>query len=300
LYPDRIVIGSEDQRSISVMHELFRPLIEQTFAAPAFLPRPENFQTVPLITTEVASAELVKYAANAFLSLKISFINEIAELSERVGGDITQVARAIGLDRRIGPRFLEAGVGWGGSCFGKDTCALLSMGTEYGVTLPIVAASRQVNYRQRERILERLQAILKILKGRSIAVLGLTFKAQTDDLRDSPALDIARRLTARGAWVRVHDPVALDKAREELASTGVTCCATAVEAAEGADAIILATDWPEYRDLPWSDLRARMRTPLVLDGRNFLDPDAVAAAGLTYEGVGRAARARRPAPVGGV
>lgn len=287
LYPDRIVIGADDQRSIAVMHELYRPLIEQTFVAPAFLPRPENFQTVPLITTELASAELVKYAANAFLSLKISFINEIAELSERVGGDISQVARAIGLDRRIGPRFLEAGIGWGGSCFGKDTCALLSIGAEYGVRLPIVAASREVNYRQRDRVIERLQSLLKILKGRSITLLGATFKAHTDDLRDSPALDIARRLSARGAWVRLHDPMALGRAARELADTGVTCCESVGEAVNESDAIVLTTDWPEYRELPWGELAASMRTPLLLDGRNFLDDAKLRASGFSYHAIGR-------------
>jgi UDPglucose 6-dehydrogenase len=287
LYPDRIVIGSDDPRSIAVMHELYRPLIEQTFAAPPFLPRPENLQAVPLITTGLASAELVKYAANAFLSLKISFINEIAELSERVGGDIGQVARAIGLDRRIGPRFLDAGIGWGGSCFGKDTCALLSMGAEYGVPLSIVAATRQVNYRQRERVIERLQQTLKILKGRTIALLGATFKAQTDDLRDSPALDIARRLANRGARVRVHDPLAVEKATRELEGTGIACSDSVAAALAEADAVVLATEWPEYRDLPWADLAASMRTALILDGRNFLDEKKLRASGFQYHGIGR-------------
>jgi UDPglucose 6-dehydrogenase len=287
LFPDRIVIGSDDGRSIAIMHELYRPLIEQTFAAPAFLPRPENFQAVPLITTELASAELVKYAANAFLSLKISFINEIAELSERVGGDIGQVARAIGLDRRIGPRFLEAGIGWGGSCFGKDTGALLSMGAEYGVALPIVAATRHVNYRQRDRVIERLQGLLKIVKGRSITLLGATFKAHTDDLRDSPSIDIARRLAARGAWVRVHDPVAASKAARELETAGVACFDSVADAVDGADALVLATEWPEYRELPWTELAATMRTPLILDGRNFLDEKKLTASGFRYHGVGR-------------
>jgi UDPglucose 6-dehydrogenase len=287
LYADRIVIGSDHPRSIAVMQELYRPLTEQTFTSPAFLPRPDSVHTVPLITTDLASAELVKYASNAFLSLKISFINEMAELAERVGGDISHVARAIGLDRRIGPRFLDAGIGWGGSCFGKDTCALLSMGAEYGVSLPIVAATREVNYRQRDRVIERLQSKLKILKGRSIALLGATFKAHTDDLRDSPALDIARRLAARGAWVRLHDPVAIGKAERELDGAGVACMDTVAAAADGADAIVLATEWPEYRDLPWSELAASMRTPLLFDGRNFLNEAKVRAAGFEYHGIGR-------------
>jgi UDPglucose 6-dehydrogenase len=161
------------------------------------------------------------------------------------------------------------------------------MGPEYGVPLPIVAATRQVNYRQRDRVIERLQSSLKILKGRSIALLGAAFKAQTDDLRDSPALDIARRLAARGAWVRLHDPVALGKAGRELDGTTVACVGSVAAAVEGADAMVLATEWPEYRELPWSELAASMRRPLILDGRNFLDACKVRAGGFQYQGIGK-------------
>ncbi|HPQ17310.1 MAG TPA: UDP-glucose/GDP-mannose dehydrogenase family protein, partial [Bryobacteraceae bacterium] len=224
LYPDRIVIGADDARALERLYALYKPVIEQTFPAPIFLPRPESLGAVPLITTDLASAELTKYASNAFLSLKISFINEIAQLAEKVGADITQIGKAIGMDARIGTRFLQAGIGWGGSCFGKDTSALIATASEYGLTMPIVSAAREVNYRQRERVIDKLLAELKILKGRAVGLLGLAFKPHTDDLRDAPALDIARRLIDRGAKVRAHDPVALDRARQDY--SGLPICYT--------------------------------------------------------------------------
>ncbi|RPI10871.1 MAG: UDP-glucose/GDP-mannose dehydrogenase family protein, partial [Acidobacteriales bacterium] len=199
LYPDRIVIGSDNPRAREMLHALYKPIVEQTFAAPKFLPRPEELAAVPLITAELASAELIKYAANAFLALKISYINEIAQLAEKVGADIAQVAKGIGLDSRIGTRFLQAGIGWGGSCFAKDTAALIATAHEYALSMPIVQAARQMNSMQRGRVVEKLLAELKILKGRTIGLLGLAFKAHTDDLRDAPSLDIARQLLERGA-----------------------------------------------------------------------------------------------------
>jgi UDPglucose 6-dehydrogenase len=287
LYPDRVVIGSEDRRAIEAMHRLYRPILEQTFAPPSFLPRPESLGAVPLIATDLQSAELVKYAANAFLSLKISYINEIANLAERVGADITQVAKGIGLDRRIGTQFLQAGLGWGGSCFGKDTAALMSTGAEYSLEMPIVAASRHVNYRQRERVVERLLEHLKILKGRCVGLLGIAFKPQTDDIRDSPALDIAARLAQRGATVKLHDPVALDRARAEVSTGGIHFCETAEAAACGADALVLVTDWSEYRELSWEAIAPTMRNRLIVDGRNFLPADRLERAGFRYVGIGR-------------
>ncbi|MDQ2948512.1 MAG: UDP-glucose/GDP-mannose dehydrogenase family protein, partial [Acidobacteriota bacterium] len=181
LYPDRVVIGSDDARSLEVLYSLYRPILDQTFTPPTFLDRPEDLGAVPLISTDLASAELIKYAANAFLALKISYINEIGQLAEKVGADITQVARGIGLDARIGTRFLQAGIGWGGSCFGKDTAALVATAAEYGLGMPIVAAAREINRRQREQVIDKLLAELKILKGRTIGLLGLAFKPHTDD-----------------------------------------------------------------------------------------------------------------------
>ncbi|MDW8091223.1 MAG: UDP-glucose/GDP-mannose dehydrogenase family protein [Meiothermus sp.] len=286
LYPDRIVVGAEDPRALEVLYNLYRPIIEQSFPAPTFAPRPERMEAVPLITADLASAELIKYAANAFLSVKISFINEIANLAERVGADITQVAKGIGLDSRIGTRFLQAGVGWGGSCFGKDTAALIATGQEYGLTMPIVQAAREVNYRQRERMVEKLQRELKILKGRTIGLLGLAFKPNTDDLRDAPALDIARRLIERGAWVRAHDPVALENARRSYPNLPIAYHEDPLALAQEADALVLVTEWSEYRKLDWKAMAQAMRRPLLVDGRNFLDRRALLQAGFHYVGVG--------------
>ena len=285
LYPDRVVIGADDARAVDVLNKLYRPLLDQTFPSPTFLPRPEGCGAVPLISTDLASAELIKYAANAFLALKVSYINEVGRLAEKVGADIAQIAKGIGLDARIGTRFLQAGLGWGGSCFGKDTAALVSTAAEYSLDMPIVRAAREVNYSQRVRIIEKLLAELKILKGRTIGLLGLAFKPHTDDLREAPAVDIARQLISRGATVRAHDPVALSRARRECADSGIVFCDEAEQLAEGADALILVTEWPQYRELAWENITARMRNPLVLDGRHCLDRQRLTRAGLHYVGI---------------
>jgi UDPglucose 6-dehydrogenase len=271
LYPDRVVIGSDDERALEVLYTLYRPILDQTFAPPPFLPRPEEMGAAPLISTDLASAELIKYAANAFLALKISYINEIGQLAEKVGADISQVARGIGLDARIGTRFLQAGIGWGGSCFGKDTAALVSTANEYSLSMPIVAAAREINRRQRERVVEKLLGELKILKGRTVGLLGLAFKPNTDDLREAPAIDIARKLIERGCKVRVHDPVAMERFQEEYGSIGAVCCLKAEEVADEADALVLVTEWHQYLELDWEALGERMRSRIVLDGRNALD-----------------------------
>src|SRR5579862_9347435 len=243
LYADRVVVGSDNTRALEVLYSLYRPILDQTFTPPTYLPRPEGIGAVPLISTDLASAELIKYAANAFLALKISYINEIGQLSEKVGADIGQVAKGIGLDARIGTRFLQAGIGWGGSCFGKDTSALVSTAGEYGLDAGIVKAAREMNRRQRERVVEKLLDELKILKGRTVGLLGLAFKPHTDDLREAPALDIARKLIERGARVKAHDPVAMERFRQENADLDVNCCATPEDVAEDADGLILVTEW---------------------------------------------------------
>ena len=198
--------------------------------------------------------------------MKISYINEIAALAERVGADIGQVARGIGLDARIGTRFLNAGIGWGGSCFGKDTAALVDTAGEYGLPMPIVNAAREANRRQKDVVIEKLLVALRILKGRTIGLLGLAFKPNTDDLREAPAIEIAQKLIDRGCKVRVHDPVAMDRFRREHPDLEVVCCPTAAEVAADADAIVLVTEWPEYRDLDWEAVAASMRTAILLDG----------------------------------
>jgi len=286
LYPDRIVLGSDDSRAVERLFQLYRPILEQTFPAPSFLPRPEDLEAVPLVTTDLASSELIKYAANSFLAMKISFINEIGRLAEKVGGDIQKVAKGIGLDSRIGSRFLQAGIGWGGSCFGKDTAALISSAAEYGLTMPLVSAAREVNYRQREYVVRRLLDELKILKGKVIGLLGLAFKPSTDDLRDSPAIDIARDLIERGAWVRAHDPVAMERARQEHPDLGISFVEEVESLALDADALVLVTEWPVYRDLPWESIAKLMRGNLVLDGRNVLDRVRLQGAGFQYVGIG--------------
>lgn len=282
-YPDRIVIGSEDEKGAEKLKELYKHLILQDFEAPEGLPRPEGMGSVPVLVCDLSSAEVIKYAANAFLALKISFINEVGHLAQKVGGDVTAIARGIGLDKRIGPAFLEAGIGWGGSCFGKDTAALVSTAHEYKLEMPIIQAARDVNYNQRAWVVDTLQETLKILKGRRIAMLGFSFKPDTDDLRDAPSLDISRLLLLRGALVRVHDPIALDNARRQYADLGVTFCQDVEDALDEAEAIVLVTHWPYYRELDWE----KINPVPVLDGRNYLDRGRLERLGFRVIGVGR-------------
>jgi UDPglucose 6-dehydrogenase len=276
------VIGADDPRTAEVLYTLYRPILDQTFQPPSFLPRPDRVGGVPLISTDLASAELIKYAANAFLALKISYINEIGQLSEKVGADISQVARGIGLDARIGTRFLQAGIGWGGSCFGKDTAALVSTASEYGLDMSIVKAARHVNHHQRERVVEKLLGELKILKGRTVGLLGLAFKPHTDDLREAPALDVARHLLERGARVKVHDPVAMNRFKKEHAGMDVVMANDAIEVARDTDAVVLVTEWPQYLDLDWESIASVMRTAIMLDTRHALDRARITRAGFRY------------------
>jgi len=282
-YPDRVVVGSENTHGIQRLSELFSPILEQNFAPPSCLPRPEGLTKVPLLVCDLTSAEVIKYAANAFLALKISYINEIARLAQRVGADATLIARGIGLDSRIGPRFLNPGIGWGGSCFGKDTAALVATARDYQLEMPIVQAARDVNYRQRTWVVDALQEGLKILKGRHITLLGFSFKPDTDDLRDAPSLDIARLLVQRGAVVRAHDPVALANAQRLYPDLGVRYCQDVSEALQGAEGIVLVTEWPLYRELEWE----KIPPVLVVDGRNFLDREKLKGLGFSVLGVGR-------------
>jgi UDPglucose 6-dehydrogenase len=286
-FPDRIVVGSDSTLALDTLEKLYQPLIDQSFDAPKGLTRPLGFAKVPFVKADLASAELIKYAANAFLSTKISFINEISELAEKVGADVQQVARGIGLDARIGSKFLHAGIGWGGSCFAKDTSALVATAREYGLSMPIIQAAKEVNARQRARIVEKLLSELKILKGKTIAILGLAFKPNTDDLRDAPALEISRRLEERGAKVKAHDPIAMPRFLLEMPDSSVVLCESALAAMTGADAVVLVTEWSEYRDLDWAVVQEVMRGRFVVDGRNFLDRAAIEGFGLRYEGMGR-------------
>jgi UDPglucose 6-dehydrogenase len=235
---------------------------------------------------------MIKYAANAFLTLKIGYANEIANICERVGAEATEVMAGIGLDSRIGARFLNPGLGWGGSCFGKDVSALLHTAREYGYNARLLEASLEVNAAQRNTVIQKLQEKLFILKGRTIGLLGLAFKPDTDDLRDAPALYVAERLLQMGARVKAYDPVAIEACRAQHPELRIRYCDTAAETAQDSDALVLVTEWNEFRDLDLADLAGRMATPVLVDGRNLFAPEAAAAAGFDYIGIGRAAHPR--------
>jgi UDPglucose 6-dehydrogenase len=287
LYPDRIVIGADSSAAIGILRELYAPLLEQTFDPPSETPRPERYTLPPLITTSTTSAELTKYAANSFLATKISFINEFAGLAEKVGADITQVARAIGLDSRIGAKFLHAGIGWGGSCFGKDTKAIMATASGYDYEMPIVKAATEVNKRQRLHVVDLLQQHLKVLRGTTIGLLGLSFKGNTDDLRDAPALTLIEHLHERGAVIRVHDPIAMESAKKLYPDLPVEYCEDALCLAMGCDAVVVVTDWQEYKQLPLAEMKKRMHGNVFLDARNLLNATDVERQGLKYVGIGR-------------
>jgi UDPglucose 6-dehydrogenase len=265
--PDRVVVGAFEEADGARVAALYEP-----FGA-------------TVVRTDVASAEMIKLASNAALATRISFVNEIANVCELVGADVEEVARGVGLDRRIGPHFLRAGIGYGGSCFPKDASALKQLAANSGYHFQLLAAVIEVNELQKRRVVQKLQAHLGSLRGRTVALLGLAFKPNTNDLREAPSLVLAPRLQAEGATVRVWDPVALEEARELL--PGAEPAATVLEAVTGADAAVVVTEWPELAGLASLEVREAMRTPLVVDGRNLLDPAEMRALGFLYEGIGR-------------
>jgi UDPglucose 6-dehydrogenase len=270
LEPDRVVIGDDGDWAGDAVVSLYEPL------------------GAPLVRTDIRSAEMVKLASNAFLATKISFINEIANVCEETGADVVEVARGMGLDDRIGPKFLQAGIGFGGSCFPKDVAALKQLAGNSGYHFQLLNSVIEVNELQKRRVLAKLHKHLGTLVGKEIALLGLAFKPNTDDMREASSLVLSARLNAAGARVRAYDPVAEAEARKLI--QGVDFKASAADAVAGADAVVLVTEWPEFGDLDFQAVAGSMRGRLVVDGRNFLDPDAVSAAGLTYEGVGRPSR----------
>jgi len=271
--PARIVLGASSERAFDVMTEIYRPLI---------------LEDTPVVKTNVKTSEMIKYASNAFLATKISFINEIANLCEAIGADVTVVARAMGLDDRIGPKFLRAGAGYGGSCFPKDTKALVKTGETAGYDLRIVKSVIAVNQDQRLRMVGKVKAALGSVRGKTVAVLGLAFKPDTDDLRDAPAVDIACALLADGAAVKVYDPVAMGPARTILKDAAF--CASVFEAVKGADAAVFVTEWNEFRDLDLVKLKGRMKSPVVVDCRNIYEPSRMRELGFEYCGVGRGSK----------
>jgi UDPglucose 6-dehydrogenase len=268
MQPDRVVIGTFDQADGDAVAALYEPL------------------GAPVVRADVASAEMVKLASNAFLATKISFVNEIANVCEETGADVAVVAEGMGFDRRIGSLFLRPGLGYSGSCLPKDVAALKQLAGNSGYHFQLLTAVIEVNELQKRRVIGKLAARLGGLRGRTIALLGLAFKPNTNDMRDSPSVELASRLLAEGAEVRGWDPVALEEARAVL--RGVDLRPTVLEAVAGADAAVVVTEWEELRGLATAEVRDAMRNPLIVDGRNLLDPDAVRAAGFAYEAIGRA------------
>jgi len=267
LHPDRVVVGDEGDWAGDAVVELYAPL------------------NAPLVRTDIASAEMVKLASNAFLATKISFINEIANVCEETGADVVEVARGMGLDDRIGPKFLQAGIGFGGSCFPKDVDALKQLAGNSGYHFQLLTAVIEVNELQKRRVIGKLHKHLGGLVGKRIALLGLAFKPNTDDMREASSLVLSARLNADGATVSAYDPVAEEQARKLV--TGITFADSPLSAVRDADAVVLVTEWSELVQLDWKQVADAMSGQLLIDGRNALDPDAVRAAGLLYEGIGR-------------
>ncbi len=270
MHPDRVVIGADpgDEAASDAVARLYEPLGGE------------------IVRTDVSSAEMIKLASNAFLATKISFVNEIANVCEEVGADVTEVARGMGLDQRIGPAFLRPGIGYGGSCFPKDVSALKMLAGNSGYHFQLLNAVIEVNELQKRRVVGKLQKHLGSLIGKRVALLGLTFKPHTDDMREASSLVLAARLQGEGAEVAAYDPVAGEAARDLF--DAVEFRDSALAALEGADAAILVTEWPEFAELDWADAAARMARPLLVDGRNFLDPSLLRRSGFDYEGIGRA------------
>jgi UDPglucose 6-dehydrogenase len=271
--PNRVVLGADSDQAIAILKDLYRPLY---------------LIETPIVVTDVPTAELIKYASNAFLATKISFINEIANLCEKVGANVQMVAKGMGLDHRIGSKFLHAGPGFGGSCFPKDLAALIQTGERHGQPMQIASAASKVNEEQRKRMVTKIREAIGGLKGKTVGMLGLSFKPNTNDLREAPALAIGEELLAEGAAIRAYDPEALEEAGRVLPA--MQACRDAYHAAEGADALIIMTEWNLFRNLEFEKLKAVMRSPVLLDLRNIYDPARVAAAGFTYISVGRQAQ----------
>ena len=272
LQPDRVVLGSTDEAAAQRVAELYR-----TFNA-------------PIIITDLRTAEMIKYASNAFLATRISFINEMGSICEALGADVTVVARGMGLDRRVGPGYLDAGIGWGGSCFPKDVRALEHMASVHGCHPQLLRAVMEINRDARRSAVRKLRAALDGLRGRNVAVLGLSFKPNTDDVRDAPAIEIIHLLTGEGAHVRAYDPVANAKARLEL-QPQVELVDSPLEAAADADALLLTTEWNEFRELDWEAIRDAMRGRVLVDGRNMHDPTRMQRLGFAYYAIGRVTEA---------
>jgi len=270
LRPNRVVLGADSAEAVAIMRDLYRPLY---------------LIETPFVVTDIATSEMIKYASNAFLATKVSFINEMANLCERVNADVQIVAKAMGLDHRIGSKFLHAGPGFGGSCFPKDVSALIQTGEKVGCNMEIARATARVNERQRLLMVEKIQTAMGGLKGKTVALLGLSFKPNTNDLRDAPAIAIAQRLLGEGCAVRVYDPAGMEEGSKLLRTA--TPCADAYDAARGADALVLMTEWNLFRNLDLPKIKSALRHPLFIDLRNVYEPERMVALGFHYISIGR-------------
>ncbi len=292
LHPDRIVVGADSPRAAEVLQAIYRPLTDGSYYATAgAIPGRLNQGEPPvLLLTSTKSAEIIKHASNAFLAMKISFINAVANLCEAADANVEQVAKGIGLDSRIGPKFLRPGIGYGGSCFPKDVAAFRSVAESLGVDFSLLTEVEKINAEQKRRFLRKVRAALWTLRGKRLGVLGLSFKGETDDVRESPAIDLIEMLIAEGCTICAFDPAGIERSRVELPeSPSISYAQDAYAAAENADAILILTDWSEFSTLDLQRMKLLLRYPILLDGRNLYDPEEVAAAGLTYVSVGRPA-----------
>ncbi|HLZ43922.1 MAG TPA: UDP-glucose/GDP-mannose dehydrogenase family protein [Candidatus Sulfotelmatobacter sp.] len=290
LFPDRIVIGCDSQRSAAVLREIYAPLTDGSYYKRTdAIPQPDRASIPPaLIVTSTKSAELIKHASNAFLAMKISFINAVASVCESVGADVNQVVHGVGADSRIGRRFLNPGIGYGGSCFPKDVMAFRAVAHEHGYEFRLLDEVMRINEEQRRRFLRKIHDALWTLRGKRLAILGLAFKGGTDDIRESPAMLLVKELLQEGCKITAYDPAAMDRAREILNST-ISFANSPYEAAQTADALLILTEWEEFANLDLDRLRQELKYPIVIDGRNLYDPERMAARGFTYYSVGRAA-----------
>jgi UDPglucose 6-dehydrogenase len=290
LFPDRIVVGCDNDRCAGVLREVYAPLTSGSYyERPDAIPQPDRASIPPpIIVTSTKSAELIKHASNAFLAMKISFINAVASLCESVGANVNQVCHGIGTDSRIGPRFLNPGIGYGGSCFPKDVMAFRAVARECGYDFRLLDEVMRINEDQRERFVRKVRSALWTLRGKHLGVLGLAFKGGTDDIRESPAILIVQVLLQEGCKITAFDPAAMERTQEMMAS-GVRFANSAYEAATGADALLILTEWEEFANLDLQRLHQELKYPIVIDGRNLYDPEVMAANGFTYYSVGRAA-----------
>jgi UDPglucose 6-dehydrogenase len=290
LFPDRIVVGCDNDRCADVLREVYAPLTSGSYYERSdAIPQPDRTSIpAPILVTSTKSAELIKHASNAFLAMKISFINAVASLCESVGADVNQVCHGIGTDSRIGPRFLNPGIGYGGSCFPKDVMAFRAVARECGYDFRLLDEVMHINEDQRARFLRKVRSALWTLRGKRLGVLGLAFKGGTDDIRESPAILIVQALLQEGSKISAFDPAAMERAQEVM-SSDLRFANSAYEAAAGADALLILTEWEEFANLDLERLHRELKYPIVIDGRNLYDPEVMAAKGFTYYSVGRAA-----------